>query len=953
MARATTKPAANSKVTAGKKTVPGIRLTDNSKLVGVLFNTDMVTVLGFVSQTVDGGMVIDTIESFSKKVRITDYVDAYGRCMPRKLREFQGRAGDSLFYSRALRSDAKTQAKLDPKTVTADKLNSLLSTGYFTVLPDYAIVSSLIRRASTQADANVGKSVNGEGLIGLQVILHYPEKEKKKRVRDAAGNVKVVTYTDKEKTVRAFLRSYDAYSLPFEVKKYAVKRTQVKSALGSTTAMHNYYVSIKKDGLELADDKSKAGAAFASRLASLPYLDEEAVDKGCFLLEKEIPKTYNPGADPEMVTVLYSAQSDIDDLRNNGVFIKGAGAPTPFSAVKGAYTAADLFDMDGDEEEVETVETVVEDTSDDVIDDTSVGEMPSDDDEDSSYDDSSDEVAFEMADLSDDGDIAGLFGGAVFVGAPTVEGDGNLSSPVGMGVTLPKELVTPGIVKGVNEGKVIAEAYKRWDALCAKLDAVAKALEDGTPYTYGGGAEQDFKLPPFMAGKTDLVTEDVERRKVSIEFGKSKANAIGLNSINLNITRHFVCNPMSGIGGMPIKTNLDHKTLTVYAFDGKDAGAKGFSITLPTGETVTSTTVYEELKEISELMHSVDDGVLRQMLAITMKNAGLASEWKNVISTARKDAGINSASVAREKTMLAVIENTIATTFPNLDDAQKAEFIKTIREMCCSSGVTDFTSEKIIIDPITSEYRGGKHATASEYQTATTVASAVKYLQLVAQGNPPSRKPSGLTAQMIDACKAQNASSDADYFRISAEVAAKAAVDDIRNNKYKDAEGMPTDPDFWKEYTEVKAMAIEASAQKQINNPAATGGKYSLEINANLNPADTAHMGEAGKLCAEDSPVLVGAQEKLNSEIKAMVLWLLGTVGVGNSTNDGLVFEGGDASMPGLWKDVSKASTKQTASRKRTFEYAAAEGSVFRAGLTQPTNRNGGQTAGQSAGTTP
>jgi hypothetical protein len=91
----------------------------------------------------------------------------------------------------------------------------------------------------------------------------------------------------------------------------------------------------------------------------------------------------------------------------------------------------------------------------------------------------------------------------------------------------------------------------------------------------------------------------------------------------------------------------------------------------------------------------------------------------------------------------------------------------------------------------------------------------------------------------------------------------------------------------------------------------------------------------SGEALAEDDPRLVGAAERLNDNVKGMVLWLLATVGVGENTNDGLQFVGGDDATPGLWTDKSKAAREGAATRTRTFEYAT-DKYTFAASLKQP-----------------
>ena len=70
-----------------------------------------------------------------------------------------------------------------------------------------------------------------------------------------------------------------------------------------------------------------------------------------------------------------------------------------------------------------------------------------------------------------------------------------------------------------------------------------------------------------------------------------------------------------------------------------------------------------------------------------------------------------------------------------------------------------------------------------------------------------------------------------------------------------------------------------------------------------------------------------------------MVLWLLGTVGVGENTNDGLQFVGGDEDMLGIWDDKSKAARAGAATHTSSYEFVASSAIgtfTFGASLKQP-----------------
>jgi len=119
-----------------------------------------------------------------------------------------------------------------------------------------------------------------------------------------------------------------------------------------------------------------------------------------------------------------------------------------------------------------------------------------------------------------------------------------------------------------------------------------------------------------------------------------------------------------------------------------------------------------------------------------------------------------------------------------------------------------------------------------------------------------------------------------------------------------------------------------------------TTANYDLFFDMHLSDADVASMEYSGEALAEDDPKLVAANAKLDANVKSMVLWLLGTVGVGENTNDGLQFDSKDAEMPGMWKDTSRKAREGAATRTRNFEYVANSRSgsfTYNASLKQPT----------------
>lgn len=921
MARTTTKPATNAAVTAKPQRVAGIRIADGSKLVGVLFNSDMVTVLGFVLQGPQGGHSIDTVKEFSKKVRITDYVDAYGRCIPRKLREFQSRDGGSLPLSRVLRSDNKTQVKLDPEKITVEQLNVLLGSGAFTPLPDYALVKGLIRRASNQADAQSGKYVDTEGLMGINLLLHYPDLTRKKKVKDANGQIKLVPTKIKEHTVEKFLTVYDAYSLPFEVKKYAIKRTSVKTALGATTPLFNYYVSIKKDGLEACP-------------TATPTVEQAAM----YLLPKETEPKYNPGFDADIVQAMFLLQDNIDTFRNNGVYIKGAGAAAPVSAVKADYTSKDLFDIDEVEEDAVGDVTAVEETAPAEEENNFVGDAPVDTAEDIGGEIPDEAVSEEVPDKVDDS-FLGLFEGVTFVDKPTVSGDGDLSSPTDQGVTLPETLKTSGLLSE-NNAKILAEAYNKWNALCDKLQEVANAIRDGVPYSYGG-ADKTLPVPKAYEGNAGIVYEDKEARNASLVFGDTKKGTkyplLTLNSINVKISRSFYADFMEGVRRVPVQSNLSYDTITLYAFDGKPKGDAGFGIDLPSGEHFTSSDIHKELQEISKLMHSVGDDLLQMNVALTFINAGNAAVWRQSIKERRKELGLNTTAVEKSESMELRISKMISANVPAGDDAVR----EIVMQMAFGgNSVTNYESSIIPYDPVTSEYRGGARTTTSEWVAGGNVARAVEDLE-AQDNNTADYKPSK-SAQVVAFVNGQRAREGGRAYsrekRIEAiaEMAAEAVIEDLKTKT-------EVSPDFdWDSYKTLKAYTLAQAASKQVGvekEDKSASSNYALSFDMRIDDKDIASMQASGIELSEESPIRVHAAEKLDSNVKAMVLWLLGTVGVGKNTNDGLQFVGGDPEMLGLWKDKSKAARAGASTHTSSYEFVAASAIgtfTFGASLKQP-----------------
>ena len=921
MARVTTKPT-NAAVTAKPQRAAGIRLADGSKLVGVLFGSDMTTVLGFVLQNAQGGNSIETVADFSKKVRIGDYVDAYGRCVPKKLREFQARDGHSLPFSRVLKTDTNTGITPDPKTITVEVINQLLSACAFAPMPDYAMVQSVIRRASTTADAEAGSCVDSEGLMGLALLLHYPDMKRKKRVKDPTGQVRSVPITVKEHTIKKFLPAYDAYSLPFEVKKYAVKRTAVKTALGATTPLYNYYVSIKKEGLPLCNSNNPTD-----------------IEKATTLLQKEAAAGYSPAFDPELVQAMYLQQDDIDNFRKNGVFIKGAGAAAPVSAIKSDFTTTDLFDFDSEEEvaapaavpatapaATEEVESVGDAPSADVSEDVAIA--------------GGGEVAG-MPEASDEG-IGNAFDGVTILDAPTVGSDGDLSTPIDRGVTLPSTVMNPGLFDA-NSAKILAEARSRWDALCTKMRAAADAICDGVDYTYDD-KNKSLGAPVAYMGNDKICYEDKGARRAELVFGDTKKGTkyplLTLNSINVKIYRKFYAAFMDGVENIPVESSLSYDTVTLYAFDGKPKGAAGFGIDLPTGEHFTSSDIHKELKAIAELMHSLGDDAVQTNLTRTFLNAGLAATWRQAIKEKRRELGLNTAAVAKSKSMELRITEMVNAKLGSAEDAK--ELLTIVLDMAfANNSVDNFNGGTIPYDPVTSEYRGGKGTTYSEWELGKTVARTIDDIT-AEDANTAGYKAS--TSKQVQAYIAELRTReggtpwDVDK-RVAAvaEMVAKKEVEDLK-------ETTETTPDFdWGSYEVLKAAALAKTGKEQIGKSQSvksSSSDYALSFDMHLGAEDIAGMQASGIALSEESPVLVNAAAKLDSNVQAMVLWLLATVGVGDNTNDGLQFVGGDESMAGLWTDKSKAARAGAATHTSTYEYVATtpdgKAVTFGASLKQP-----------------
>lgn len=929
MARVTTKPATNTAVAVKEQRNAGIRIADGSKLVGVIFNSDMVTVLGFVLQSKEGGNIIDTVGEFSKKVRISDYVDAYGRCIPRKLREFQSRDGGSLPLSRVLRSDNKTQVKLDPKTVTPAQLNVLLGAGAFTPLPDYALVKGLIRRASSESDAQQGKYVDSEGIVGINLLLHYPDTKRKKKVKDANGNVKLVPTVVKEHTVEKFLPVYDAYSLPFEVKKYAIKHTSVKTAIGATTTLYNYYVSIKKDGLAPFDDKGGT-------------VKPTVIEAATMLLPKETAPKYNPCFDDAFVQAMFLLQDNIDTFRNNGVFIKGAGAAAPVSAIKSEFTAKDLFDIDEVEEDVDAgaVAGATEEVAE-AEEEGFVGDTPSDEDDASAVAEMADAGVIEASDDNEDENALGLLGDVCFVSKPQMDGEGDLSTPTDRGVVLPEEIKAPGVLS-MNDAKILAEAHKRWDALCNKLQEVVDAICDGVGYSYDG-ADKTLPVPKAYKGNEGILYENKEQRKVSLVFGDTKKGTnyplLTLNSINAKITRSFYAKFMAGIEDIPVQSKLSYDTVTLYAFDGKPAGSNGFGITLPSGEHFTSSDIHSELKAISKLMHSLSDEFLQMNVALSFINAGSAAVWRQSIKEQRKALGLNTTAVQKSESMELRIAQMVAAKVP--DAKSGASVRKLINSMAFGNNlVANYDAGTIPYDPVTSEYRGGAYATTSEWAIGGNIAKAIDDM-VALDANTVGYKASGSkqVKGFIEAIRNREGGTPWDEdkrIEAIAEMAAKEVVADLK-------EKTEVSPDFdWDAYTTLKAHALAQAAKAQIGKEEtekSSSSDRALSFDMRMDPNDVASLQASGIELSEESPVRVHAAEKLDSNVKAMVLWLLGTVGVGDNTNDGLQFVGGDEDMLGIWEDKSKAARSGASTHTSSYEFVASSAIgtfTFGASLKQP-----------------
>lgn len=956
--------AVKKNTTTPVRNLQGIRLPDGSKLVGVLYNSDMVTVLGFAIETKKGTLELNSVGDFSHKVRITDYVDSYGRCNPKRFRDFQQRTGMTLPYSK-MYNYAKTGVEIkDPKNITTERLNALVGAGNcFIDMPDYAYVKGLIRRASNQADAAQGKVVNGEGIVGLEMVLHFPPYDRKKRVKDASGNIKLVPFKTAESELTRSLQVYDAYSLPFEVKKYAIKRTPSKTAVNSTMPLYNYYVSIKKDGLP---EFKGTGTP----------TDKE---KGTLLLPKEKNVDYNPGFDTSLVEALVLTTDDMDMFRKNGVYIKGAGAASPRTNLKSDVTVKDLFDVfedvtddtvdnkavaaalsDEPTAETTTEETVVEETViEEPVADESVAEEPEiagdapeeiPSEETLGVEDSSD-VGVEA--LSED-DVRALFKDVKFVGRVGVENGKDLTSPTDAGVTLPEEVLS--YTMDVNNLKVLAAARAEWDDLCRVLEEVANAICEGVGYSYDG-ADRQLPLPKSFAGKDNLIYEDKAARRATIMFGDTKKGSkypmLTLNSINVKISRKFYADFFTGVTQVPVTTKLSHDTITLYAFDGKPKGSKGFSMTLPSGLKVDATYIHERLAKVSKLMHALGNDFVQSPLALSFINAGLAATWRQSLKEARRAQGLNSTAVAQSESMEKKVNDIVYAKFPK---AQADQLVGLALDVAFGRNKVDnFVRGSVPYDPVTGEYRGGYHSTTTEKQLADNVVRAIADMEAEDNGTADYKASSSKQVQsFIAQIRAKEGGTPWDAnARVDAlsVIAAKAGIEDLKTKTNVTADfnwdGNGGKGAYaWESYEALKAEAIKHNALKKVGkaveeDKGPKSSDYALSFDMRLSDSDIESMKVAGVDVSTEDPMNVKAQSSLDSNVKEMVLFLLATVGVGETTNSGLTFVGGDENMLGLWTDKSKAPRANAATRTYTYEFAAVTKSgqtySFGASLKKPT----------------
>ena len=947
--RATTK---NAALTAqAKEQIPGIHLTNGVKLVGVLFNSDMATVLGFVI-TFKGGSAIETPAEFAKRGRLSDYVDARGRCVPKKLREFQQRTGKGLPYSRVY-SNTATGKDLDPKTVTAAELNTLIRVA-FVPLPEYAMIENVIRRAPSAEKATYYTDEKGvvqtrpdwdyvknEGIIGLSLLLHYPAQQRFKKVKDAKGVEKKVAYKTKERDVSRTVQIYNAYSLPFTVLKYAIKHSKASSHLATPTPLSNYYLSIKDKSMPTIPVKDPAN----------PRKGYTVQELSTNLLDPYELGEYSPADDRNgLIISMYLDETEKQKLVDEGVFIRGAKTKTPISALKTTYTTKNLLDDFEEADDVipegqvvtengEAVATVADTapTEAEVESEDGVFEMPAIEESD---------VAPVAAPITasapsvgaNDEEIDALFEGIDLVDRVGLTEDGDLNSPKDNGVSLPIAIKNSALL-GDNDAKVLKKALDEWNELCVKLEQAANAIAAGLDYTYDGEAKK-LEVPKLFTGmKGKLCEEEVSERSVRLIFGDTKKGPKGpvlsLNSINVQISRKFYMNLSNFLKHIPVKSEYSYDTVTLYAFDGKPSGSKGFGIDLPSGEHFTSSDIHERLKSISKLMHSLNDDLVQTSCGITFLNAGCAAAWRQSIKEARKDLGLNSAAVARSKSLEKRVVDELNSKYSE-SDAATLRTISLPLAFGENNSIAMYKEGTIAFDPVTSEYRGGYHQTRSEYTVGGNVARAIDDM-LAEDGKIADYKPSASkqVKSFIEAQRTREGGTPWTNEKRAEAIAKDAAASVIADLKNETEVSSDFD---WTTYEALKAVTICDSALKQIGKEKTTGpssSDYSLSFDMHLGADDIAGMKFSGEALAEDDPRLVGAAERLNDNVKGMVLWLLATVGVGENTNDGLQFVGGDDATPGLWTDKSKAAREGAATRTRTFEYAT-DKYTFAASLKQP-----------------
>ena len=946
MARVTTKQAvANPTVTASKrKTLQGIRLPDGSLLVGVMFYSDITTVLGFVIQGKAGEITIETKDDFARKVRISDYVDAYGRCVPRKLREFQARTGMQLPLSR-IYSNTKTKVDLDASKVTAKQLQELLCHGNcFVPMPDYAIISHAYRR-------KVGRSYpRDEGMLMFSMRLHYPSVARKRRVKTEAGE-KLVAYRTQARNVDITLPVYDAYSLPFEVRKYAVKRVASKTSLGAATPLYNYYVAIKKESLENTlpvKDEASPRKGYTAEELSLGLLDP-----------LETAEKYNPGADGDFCEPTVIDDKMIELFKKNGVFIKAGEQGTPVTALKGEFTTTDLFSLFDEGEDVVPQGNVVNEAEPSDAADTkgasdeeTVGSMP--ESEEMSEDESSSGVSSiedDAADISVDPSAVGaILDGIYFEDKVKMTSDGDITSNTSAGVALPEELKTNSTLDE-NNAKVLKAAWEKWNGLCTKLQEVADAVCDDVPYNYNGEDEQQLKYPKAFENFKDICYEDKDERRAVITFGGAKKGPkhalLTLKSINLTVYRKFYASLMPGVDRLPVNSDLTVKTLTLYSFNGKPKGMSGFGITLPSGEHFTSSTIHECLGEISKLMHSLSDDMVQSGCAASFLNAGLAAVWSHSLKSKRRELGLNETAVAKSVSMEKRLRDHIATMDATKGDPDSQEQLFNMLTGIAfgDNKIESFEGDVLPYDPVTSEFRGGKHSTTSERSIADNIVRAMRDIENAGTDGYKASTSKSVVA-MVESLKKHEGGSDSDAearLEWLAGVAADQTCADLKNR-------VETTAGFdWNAYKAVKKAALlrratykygEGEKESEEKPDVDTTANYDLFFDMHLSDADVASMEYSGEALAEDDPKLVAANAKLDANVKSMVLWLLGTVGVGENTNDGLQFDSKDAEMPGMWKDTSRKAREGAATRTRNFEYVANSRSgsfTYNASLKQPT----------------